>query len=134
MGKSALGIIFSLVLVTAAGPSVAASTKAVESAKKTVVKKQKQVTRVVTKASHKKVKLKATKSAKKSWASKASVVVRKSPYQRVAFSPSSAGPASMTAGDQAGLHLTRDPLDLNSNAVLVMDQSSSEVLFEKIPR
>ncbi|HEY5799516.1 MAG TPA: D-alanyl-D-alanine endopeptidase [Burkholderiaceae bacterium] len=36
-----------------------------------------------------------------------------------------------TFGDMAGLNLTRDPLDLSSNVALVMDQSNSQVLFEK---
>jgi D-alanyl-D-alanine endopeptidase (penicillin-binding protein 7) len=40
-------------------------------------------------------------------------------------------PPVMTAGDLAGLNLTRDPLDLKSNAALVLDQSTAEVLFEK---
>jgi D-alanyl-D-alanine endopeptidase (penicillin-binding protein 7) len=39
--------------------------------------------------------------------------------------------AAMTAGDVAGLNLTRDPLDLRSSVAFVLDQSSSEVLFEK---
>ena len=36
-----------------------------------------------------------------------------------------------TAGDLAGLNLTRDPLALRSNVAFVLDQNSSEVLFEK---
>ncbi|MEB0136205.1 D-alanyl-D-alanine endopeptidase [Actimicrobium sp. CCC2.4] len=40
-------------------------------------------------------------------------------------------PAVVSAGDLAGLNLTRDPLDLKSNVALVMDQSNSKVLFEK---
>jgi D-alanyl-D-alanine endopeptidase (penicillin-binding protein 7) len=40
-------------------------------------------------------------------------------------------PPVRTAGDLAGLNLTHDPLDLRSNAALVIDQTSSEVLFEK---
>ena len=40
-------------------------------------------------------------------------------------------PAARSAGDVAGLNLTRDPLALASNVALVLDQSSSEVLFEK---
>ena len=36
-----------------------------------------------------------------------------------------------TAGDLAGLNNTRDRLDLKSSVALVMDQSSSKVLFEK---
>lgn len=54
---------------------------------------------------------------------------RKVVYQRV----SSAAPIvrAMTAGDKAGLNLTRDPLDLASSVALVLDQTNSEVLFEK---
>ncbi len=53
-------------------------------------------------------------------------------YQRVAPLPVvPVVPPVMTAGDLAGLNLTRDPLDLKSNAALVLDQSTAEVLFEK---
>lgn len=53
-------------------------------------------------------------------------------YQRVAPAPAvPLVPPVMTAGDLAGLNLTRDPLDLKSNAALVIDQSTAEVLFEK---
>lgn len=53
-------------------------------------------------------------------------------YERVAPVPVlPVVPPVMTAGDLAGLNLTRDPLDLKSNAALVLDQSSAEVLFEK---
>jgi D-alanyl-D-alanine endopeptidase (penicillin-binding protein 7) len=40
-------------------------------------------------------------------------------------------PAARTAGDIAGLSQTHDPLSLRSNVAFVMDQNSSEVLFEK---
>jgi D-alanyl-D-alanine endopeptidase (penicillin-binding protein 7) len=40
-------------------------------------------------------------------------------------------PAARTAGDMAGLNQTRDPLSLRSNVALVLDQNTSEVLFEK---
>jgi D-alanyl-D-alanine endopeptidase (penicillin-binding protein 7) len=57
---------------------------------------------------------------------------RKVATQRVAFASALAGvPPVLTAGDLAGLSLTRDPLDLNSSVALVLDQSTSEVLFEK---
>ena len=36
-----------------------------------------------------------------------------------------------SAGDKAGLKHSPDPLDLKSNAALVIDQSNSEVLFDK---
>ena len=39
--------------------------------------------------------------------------------------------AMRTAGDLAGLHKTNDPLSLRSNVAFVLDQNSSEVLFEK---
>jgi len=39
--------------------------------------------------------------------------------------------AVLSAGEIAGLNRTTDPLELRSNVAYVMDQSSSEVLFEK---
>jgi serine-type D-Ala-D-Ala endopeptidase (penicillin-binding protein 7) len=39
--------------------------------------------------------------------------------------------AKLSAGDMAGLNLTRDPLDLKSSVALVIDQNNSEILFEK---
>ena len=54
---------------------------------------------------------------------------RKVVYQRV--TNVSVAVARPTMGDLAGLNLTRDPLDLKSNVALVLDQSNSEVLFEK---
>ena len=57
---------------------------------------------------------------------------RRVSYQRIAFAPAiPAVPPVISAGDQAGLNLTRDPLDLKSSVALVLDQSSSQVLFEK---
>ena len=57
---------------------------------------------------------------------------RKVVYQRIAFAPAiPAVPPVVSAGDQAGLNLTRDPLDLKSSVALVMDQTNSKVLFEK---
>jgi D-alanyl-D-alanine endopeptidase (penicillin-binding protein 7) len=40
-------------------------------------------------------------------------------------------PAMRSVGDVAGLNLTRDPLALASSVALVLDQSNSEILFEK---
>ena len=58
---------------------------------------------------------------------------RKTVYQRVIVAGRSvAAPAPrMSFGDRAGLNLTRDPLDLKSSVALVIDQTNSEVLFEK---
>jgi serine-type D-Ala-D-Ala endopeptidase (penicillin-binding protein 7) len=55
---------------------------------------------------------------------------RKVVYQRMT-TVDIAAPRAMSAGDIAGLNLTRDPLDLKSSVALVLDQSNSEVLFEK---
>jgi D-alanyl-D-alanine endopeptidase (penicillin-binding protein 7) len=52
-------------------------------------------------------------------------------YQRVARPVVPAVPPVISGGDLAGLNMTRDPLALASNVALVLDQSSSEVLFEK---
>jgi D-alanyl-D-alanine endopeptidase (penicillin-binding protein 7) len=66
---------------------------------------------------------------------KKTVIVRgktKVVYTRVASRPVvPAVPPVVTAGDLAGLNLVRDPLALASNVALVIDQSSSQVLFEK---
>ena len=52
-------------------------------------------------------------------------------YQRIRHvAPAIAMPS---AGDIAGLNHTRDPLELRSNVAYVIDQTSSEVLFEKNP-
>lgn len=40
-------------------------------------------------------------------------------------------PEKSSVGDLEGLQKTRDPLDLKSNVALVIDQESSQVLFEK---
>ncbi|MGJ9418252.1 serine hydrolase [Massilia sp. CMS3.1] len=40
-------------------------------------------------------------------------------------------PAARTVGDMAGLNQTRDALSLRSSVALVLDQNTSEVLFEK---
>lgn len=57
---------------------------------------------------------------------------RKVVYQRIAYTPAiPIVPPVMTAGDLAGLNATHDPLALRSNAALVIDQTSSQVLFEK---
>lgn len=56
---------------------------------------------------------------------------RKVVYQRLAQPVIPVVPPVMTAGDLAGLNMTRDSLALASNVALVLDQSTSQVLFEK---
>lgn len=145
MRKSGLGIFFSLVfLCSVAGGAAAAqsgsSATSRATAKKVAVKKS------VAKPAAGKRKLAAAKTSRK----RASVVARSGKdkivrqvsvvngkrqvtYQQVKARPvmRAAAPAARTAGDLAGLHQAHDPLDLKSNVALVLDQSSSQVLFEK---
>lgn len=55
---------------------------------------------------------------------------RKTIYRRVSYTPAVVHPV-MTAGDLAGLRSTHDALSLASNAALVVDQGTGEVLYEK---
>ncbi|WP_245844904.1 D-alanyl-D-alanine endopeptidase [Noviherbaspirillum humi] len=79
----------------------------------------------------------AAKSAAKSTAKAAhhkTVAVkshRKTAVKHAAVAAAVAAPAVATAGDMAGLHAKRDPLALRSNAALVMDQNTGQILFEK---
>lgn len=52
-------------------------------------------------------------------------------YEREAKQVIPVVPPVISEGELAGLNLTRDPLALASNVALVLDQSTSEVLFEK---
>lgn len=140
MFRSALGIVFSLLALTVAVPATQAATATKTSAKKQVVKKP--AAKAKTKSAIRKntSKVKASVSSPKSKQVKAPALAasRKTSYQQVAFTPSPSAASVtapvMTAGDMAGLHLTRDPLALKSNAALVMDQANSHVLFEKNAR
>ena len=144
MGKSGLGIFFSLVFLCAvAGSAVAQNGTAGASrtgTKKAVVKKS-----AATPVAGKR-KVAATKVSRK----RAAVVARSGSdkivrqvstvngkrqvtYQQVKARPvmRAAAPAALSAGDLAGLSHTSGPLDLKSNVALVLDQSTSQVLFEK---
>jgi D-alanyl-D-alanine endopeptidase (penicillin-binding protein 7) len=52
-------------------------------------------------------------------------------YRNVRSAHVLAAPMARSAGDVDGLNLTPDPLALASSVALVLDQSNSEVLFEK---
>lgn len=78
---------------------------------------------------------KATASKKSAARSKSSTKRRTAQISRKravqAKAPVQAAMPILTAGDQAGLHLTRDPLALKSNVALVVDQITGQTLFEK---
>ncbi|RJG05489.1 D-alanyl-D-alanine endopeptidase [Noviherbaspirillum cavernae] len=141
MRKSALGLVLSLCSVLAA-PAMSAqdSARAAPSAKKQVAQNKSAAKRKGG------VKARSVKTATVRSGDDTSldpkerlvrkVIVshgkRKVVYQRVAYRPAiPVVPPVMSAGDLAGLNATRDPLALASNVALVVDQSTSQVLFEK---
>jgi serine-type D-Ala-D-Ala endopeptidase (penicillin-binding protein 7) len=151
MGKSALIVFLSLFLVLAIAPVAPASaqtqqTTAKKAAKKTAAAKATSASshkKTVAKAGTRKHTVIAARGRSGNVASfnkneklvKKVVMVhgrRKVTYQRVAFAPVvPALPPVLSAGEQAGLNLTRDPLELKSSVALVLDQNSSEVLLDK---
>jgi serine-type D-Ala-D-Ala endopeptidase (penicillin-binding protein 7) len=130
MFRSALGVFISLVVFGVAAPAVHAQGSAAKTAKKQVVKKPaaKSKNPTARKAAHPVVKT----SLRGAVTHKGS---HRSGYQRVSFAPSAPSippaPPVLTAGDIAGLNQTRDAVGLKSNAAVVIDQMTSQVLFEK---
>lgn len=56
----------------------------------------------------------------------------KTTHRHVAYTrPAHVTHPVLSAGDMAGLNATRDPLSLKSNVALVIDQKTSQVIFEK---
>jgi D-alanyl-D-alanine endopeptidase (penicillin-binding protein 7) len=150
MGRSALGIIFSLFFASfivhnawAAGPSTVAAKKS--SVKKTVITKKKAVAKKKAKAAtSSKRRITAKKPVAKksnprisSKASKGKKVVvgnntEKVGYQRVTYAPDRPGTALDAAKERLEtLRYAPEPPELKSNVALVIDQATSEVLFEK---
>ncbi len=100
--------------------------------------KSKARTTAVKRTKAKLVKIKRTDLAKTIAADNRKQMVRRIALvhgkRKVIYSPvrrAAPAVALLTAGDLAGLNQTRDPLDLRSSVAYVIDQSSSEVLFEK---
>lgn len=142
MIRAVLGILFSLLfIVFFAPPALAKDSSAAASSKKQSAKKfagsrrrAKSVVAIKKRrtAAHRPAKISARSRGK---VVKKIVVVRGKRnvvYRRVALAPFiHPSHAVLSAGDKAGLNRTDDPLNLRSNAALVLDQSSSKVLFEK---
>ena len=135
MLRSALGIVVTSLALTIAAPAAQSAPASKQSTKKAEVKKPAPKTKTVTarrKASDKAPR--KMKAAKRNAGTKKTVAAasKKASYQRVAFTPSiTAASPVLTVGDMAGLHQTRDSLALKSNAAFVIDQNTSQVLFEK---
>jgi serine-type D-Ala-D-Ala endopeptidase (penicillin-binding protein 7) len=136
MFKSALGLLFSLSIFTIAAPIAHAADAAPSAASKKQHAKKSVVVKRKAKATARVTVSKASGSLNPREKLVKRVVrsngTRKVAYQRVTYAPSiPAVPPVLSAGDLAGLNATRDPLALKSNAALVLDQSSSQVLFDK---
>ncbi|HZW19836.1 D-alanyl-D-alanine endopeptidase [Noviherbaspirillum sp.] len=145
MLRSALGIVLTCVALAVAAPASQAATggksakstkaaKSAKSTKKASPRKAKATTQRRSAPSAAKATSKSKTVARRATPEKKSAAVAqpKAAFQRASFAPSApaAGPV-LTAGDMAGLHQTRDPLALKSNAAFVIDQATSQVLFEK---
>lgn len=130
MRKSALGVVISLFVLTAFAPAAHAekSSKAKASAKRHAHKKPVKHKAEPTHVRHASLHTRE-KPLRKTVATHGK---RRAAYQHVAYTPSAPLlPPALTAGDVAGLNTTRDALGLKSNAAVVIDQNSSQVLFEK---
>lgn len=135
MFRSTLGIVVSIFALVIGTPTtqVHATTTAKASAKKQTVKKPQSKRKANSVRLSAKSGVKASfHTGKKLAKSDTRPREREFDYRRVSYAPSASAVAPvLTAGDMAGLHLTRDPLALKSNAALVIDQNTSQVLFEK---
>lgn len=135
MPKPALALLFSILFIIFSAPTAQAN----EATPNTVQRKKSSVHKsAVTK---KKAQAAVAQSKSKNIVSRGrskkitAGYTRKIAHKRVLTAPIvQVMPARPTFGDMAGLSNTHDPLDLKSNAAFVMDQATSEVLFEKNSR
>lgn len=133
MSRRALGIFLSLfafltVNLPAAGADAGARASSQKQAGKSASKSPSKQASSKKKAVSKKA---VSKQARKKSASRhasAKVSKRKRSVARAPVRP--AAPV-LSVAEQAGLHLTPDPLSLKSSVAYVVDQRSAEVLFEK---
>jgi D-alanyl-D-alanine endopeptidase (penicillin-binding protein 7) len=136
MLKAALGVVVSLCVFSFADPVLAQGARTGQ-AKKQVGKKtalkpaSKQVMKRKPGASR--LKAKARPGAKQAVLVKTAILDDRATAvsKRVNFKPAVPVVPIYTAGDLAGLNATRDPLALQSNVALVMDQTNAKILFEK---
>ncbi|HVK94648.1 MAG TPA: D-alanyl-D-alanine endopeptidase [Noviherbaspirillum sp.] len=142
MRKLALGVVIALftlaisplaVQAKSASPTKKqASQKALKKTGKKTAKKTVSKRESAKRTKHALAKASVAKRAKSGKAAVTTASTPKSTVHRITYAPSPyAAGTVLTVGDMAGLHLTPDPLALKSNAALVIDQTNSEILFEK---
>lgn len=114
-----------------AGAAAEAKVKKAKAGKKKVVKKKRKVVRKSTRAKRKDLAHAIADDNRQRMVRRVEMVrgKRKVTYHAVRRAAPSIDPRSL--GDAAGLRRTPDPLSLRSNVAFVLDQNSSEVLFEK---
>jgi len=132
MVRSALGILVALAAFAISAPMAQGATAGKTAAKKQAVKKSPAKAKAATARRSRTPGVKAKASGATRTAKQTFKAPSSKTYQPVAYTPPAAVvPPVLTAGDMAGLHLTRDPLALKSNAAFVIDQNTSQVLFDK---
>ncbi len=146
MFKVALAAIVSLLFVlqpvnaagAGAGAGAAAESSKSKATKKKVVKKKRATGRKAAPAKRKDLAQSIADDNRQRMVRRVEMVrgKRKVTYHVVRRAGAGAGAAAAvvhprTFGDAAGLRRTPDPLSLRSNVAFVLDQNSSEVLFEK---
>jgi D-alanyl-D-alanine endopeptidase (penicillin-binding protein 7) len=120
MFKSALAAVFSLLLVSYTMPTALAKNKSASH-------------HISHKTSTKTNKSSAHKKSSKQRIARTRHHFHKAHLRHVARLHAPRGPVILSVGERSGLGRTEDPLDLRSNVALVLDPTSSKVLFEKNP-
>lgn len=129
MPKPALAVLFSILFVIFSVPAAQAK----ESIPNAVQRKKSSVQK--SSVTKKKTQPAVAKSKSKIVASRGRSKKITAGHKRVLAAPIvRVIPVGPTFGDMAGLSSTHDPLDLKSNVAFIMDQATSEVLFEKNSR
>ncbi|WP_025917760.1 serine hydrolase [Herminiimonas sp. CN] len=135
MPKSALALLFSMVFAVFSAPAALAKEVLADAAQPKKASAHKSVgakAKIV--ASHGGRK-RVIADHKRKNTNGAAIHKRKTAHKRALAAPvAEVIPAKPTFGDMAGLNHTHDPLDLKSNVAFVMDQATSEVLFDKNSR
>ncbi len=133
MKKSALAALISVLFVVFSTPAAQAKESSTASVhgKKTIAKKTTKGKK--TTLAKKAIVVKKAAAAKKT--SKVALPLAANHIRvKKALAAAPVVPEKPTVGDMAGLHQTQDPLDLKSSVAFVMDQTTSQVLFEKNSR